>query len=323
MLKMKDLFKTLILSAFLVLCSAAGAGDLDGKKVLFIDSYHEGYAWSDGITAGVEKTLAPSGVELKVIRMDTKRNKGDAFMQEAVQKAKSVIDSFAPDVVIAADDNASKYLIKPFYKDAKTPFVFCGVNWDAGTYGYPYKNVTGMVEVAGAKELVELLKDFAKGSRVGMLADDTLSSRKDAENYKSKLGIELTPVYASSFSEWKQMYSDMQKQVDILILGNTVGINDFNKKDAITHALSNAKIPSGAVQPGPMEYALVGYLKVAEEQGNWAAESALKILRGTSPSDIPIVRNKEGQVVINLKMAEASGIEVPFSLIESASKVIQ
>ncbi|MCP4577871.1 MAG: hypothetical protein GY846_16480 [Deltaproteobacteria bacterium] len=80
------------------------------------------------------------------------------------------------DVVIAADDNASKYLIKPFYKDAGLPFVFCGVNWDASNYGFPYRNVTGMIEVAGAKELVKILQGYAKGSRVALLADDTLSS---------------------------------------------------------------------------------------------------------------------------------------------------
>lgn len=44
------------------------------------------------------------------------------------------------------------------------------VNWDASVYGYPYRNVTGMVEVAGARKLVDLLKDFVKGGKVGLLA---------------------------------------------------------------------------------------------------------------------------------------------------------
>ena len=246
MFKPSSLIKPLVLS--MALAGGAMAGDFDGKKVLFIDSYHAGYPWSDGIEQGIQQTLKDTGVELKVIRMDTKRNKDEAFKKQAAQKAKAEVESFKPDVVIAADDNASKFLIQPFYKDADLPFVFCGVNWDAGVYGYPYKNVTGMVEVAGAKELVELLQGFAKGSRVGLLADDTLSSRKDAENYKSKLGIDLTPVYVSTFDDWKQKYSDMQDQVDILIVGNVVGVSDFDEDAAAAHALANAKIPSGAVQ---------------------------------------------------------------------------
>lgn len=102
--------------------------------------------------------------------MDTKRNKSDDFIKEVALKAKNIIETFKPDVVIAADDNASKYLIEPYYKNASLPFVFCGVNWDASVYGYPYRNVTGMVEVAGAKKLVDLLKDFVKGGKVGLLA---------------------------------------------------------------------------------------------------------------------------------------------------------
>jgi ABC-type uncharacterized transport system substrate-binding protein len=312
-----------LILAMAVATTGAMAGTYDGKKVLFIDSYHEGYPWSDGITEGVQATINGSGAELKVMRLDTKRNKGEAFKQAAAEKAKAEIESFQPDVVIAADDNASKYLIQPFYKDASLPFVFCGVNWDESVYGYPYKNVTGMVEVAGAKELVELLQQFAKGSRVGLLADDTLSSRKDADNYKSKLGLDLTPAYVASMDDWKKKFTELQGQVDILIVGNVAGINDFDPKAAEVHALANAKIPSGAVQSEPMPYAMIGYLKVPEEQGAWAAESALKILGGTSPADIPIVRNKEGQVMVNVKIAQAAGIEIPYSLIETASSVIE
>ncbi len=81
-----------------------------GKKVLFIDSYHEGYAWSDGVLKGVETGLDGKGVELQVVRMDTKRNTSDDFKQSAALKVKSVIEGFKPDVVISADDNAAKFV---------------------------------------------------------------------------------------------------------------------------------------------------------------------------------------------------------------------
>lgn len=321
MFKLSKAFQSVALS--LALACSAGAGDFDGKKVLFIDSYHAGYKWSDGITEGVEQALKDSGAELKVIRMDTKRNKDEAFKVEAAAKAKSVIDSFKPDVVIAADDNASKYLIEPNYKDGDLPFVFCGVNWDASVYGYPYKNVTGMVEVSGVKELIELLGGMAKGSRVGFLGEDSLTEHKEVDNYKSQLGISVEPAYASDFADWKAKYKAMQDKVDILIFGNTAGMADFDAGEAEAFALEHARIPSGAVQIEPMKFALVGYLKVPQEQGAWAAQSALQILGGTSPADIPITRNKEGEIMINLKVAAAAGIEVPYELVESATTVIK
>ena len=307
-----------------ILCpSGVNAGNYDGKKVLYIDSYHAGYEWSDGITTGVQNTLASTGVDLKIIRMDTKRNKGEAFMQKAAQKAKAEIESFKPDVVIASDDNASKFLIQPYYKDTSLPFVFCGVNWDESVYGYPYKNTTGMVEVSGVKELVDLLKQFSKGDRIGLLAEDTLTEHKEAENYKSKLGIDVQGSFVTSFDEWKQKFIELQNQVDVLIIGNTAGMTDFDVKAAEAHVLKNARIPSGAIQINTMSFALIGYLKVAEEQGSWAANAALEILSGKAPTDIPIARNKEGKVVINLKVAEDSGVDIPYSLIESATTVME
>ncbi|MCP4577870.1 MAG: hypothetical protein GY846_16475 [Deltaproteobacteria bacterium] len=67
-----------------------------------------------------------------------------------------------------------------------------------------------------------------------------------------------------------------------------------------------------------MLYALLGYLKVPEEQGNWSARTALKILDGTAPSDIPIVKNTQGALVVNARIAAKTGIELPFSIIQAA-----
>lgn len=321
---MKGLLSRLLLVlGTLTLPALAAAADYAGKKVLFIDSYHAGYPWSDGITKGVRSGFEGTGVELKVLRLDTKRNKDEAFKQKAALEAKAVIESFGPDVVIAADDNASKYLIAPHYRDAELPFVFCGVNWDAGVYGYPYKNATGMVEVSGAKELVELLSGFAGGQRIGFLAEDTLTERKEAENYATKLGIDVKPVFVATFDEWKQKYRELQDQVDMLILGNFAGMSDFDLEAAKAWATQHAKIPSGAVQEGPDALAMIGYLKVPEEQGYWSAQTALKILDGAQAGTLPIAQNREGSVVINMRIAQAIGVELPYSLLESATKVIE
>jgi len=39
-------------------------------------------------------------------------------------------------------------------------------------------------------------------------------------------------------------------------------------------------------------FVLVGYMKSGEEQGAWAARTALEILNGKSPAEIPVVENK-------------------------------
>ena len=158
MIRKRLLFVLLFSIIALTLSTTGWCANYSGKKVLFIDSYHEGYAWSDGIASGIQRTLGGKGIELKIFRLDTKRNTDEAFKKEACSKAKSEIESFKPDVVIAADDNASKYLVEPYFKNSTLPIVFCGVNWDASVYGYPYTNTTGMIEVTPVPQLVEQLQ---------------------------------------------------------------------------------------------------------------------------------------------------------------------
>ncbi len=282
----------------------------EGKKVLFIDSYHEGYAWSDGITKGVEMKLKDTGVVLKIHRMDTKRHSDDAFKKQAAQQAVELIKEFKPDVVIAADDNASKFLIKPYYKDADLPFVFCGVNWDAKVYDYPYKNATGMIEVAPIPILLEQMELYAQGKRIGFIGPDIITAHKEAENYRKVFGLKMVEYYAKSFQDWKNGFKQLQDKVDMLIVDSDGGLYDEHGKEYEEFAMKNSKIPSGTVYDFMARVALIGVIKIAEEQGIWAADTALSILDGTPPSEIEIVENKRAKLFINKKMADSMGVDL-------------
>jgi len=311
---------------FLFIVSFASAGfakGYNGKKVLFVDSYHEGYAWSDGIAEGVQKTLEGTGVELKIVRMDTKRNTGDAFKKEAAAKVKATIEAFKPDVVIVADDNASKYLVVPYFKDADLPFVFCGVNWDAAVYGYPYKNVTGMLEVTPTPQILEQLRPYAKGDRMGMIAPDIATARKEADNYRKIFGYEVTDYYAKDFEDWKKGFTELQGKVDMLILESDGGLYKDHADEMKAFVEANTRIPTGTAYDFMSSYALLTYAKVAQEQGIWSAETALRILDGTSPAEIPLVKNEKGVLIINIRIAKKIGAEIPFEILESADKVIE
>ena len=297
----------------------ADAKSHGGKKVLFIDSYHVGYPWSDGITAGVKEVLDKAGVEYKIIQMDTKKNKTKEFKEAAALKAKEVIESYNPDVVIAADDNASKYLIKPYYKDTSLPFVFCGVNWDASPYGFPYKNMTGMVEIDMIKELVNNLSKYTKGNKVGYLGGDNLSNKKKVDYIEKNLGIKFHMVkYPDNFADWKKDFMEIQTSVDMVVVDPVSSMTDFDWDAAEDFALQNSKIPAGTTQESLMRYSMIGMLKSPEEQGRWSANAALKILDGTAPSAIPIVKNKEAKMLLNIKLASKAGVIFKAALLKNA-----
>lgn len=307
----------------LVFAASAMAGNYGGKKILLIDSYHEGYAWSDGLVAGAKSVLDGKGADLKIVRMDTKRNSEETFKQEAALKVKAEIEAFKPDVVIAADDSAAKYVLAPFYKNAGIPFVFCGLNWDAAVYGLPYDNATGMVEVTMATELLNHLKKFAKGNRVGFVADDNNTMQKEVKNYKEILKLDMTTKLVKTMADWKQAIADIQGQVDMLIIGNPVGIQGWEEQDGLNYLSANTKIPTGAVDDHMAKFALLGFTKLPGEQGRYAAETALKILDGTAPTAIPVAKNKEGRLTVNVKIAKSLGVELPYELISSANQVFE
>ncbi len=299
-------------------------------KVLYVDSYHADFPWIQDITAGMlqvfgieeneDGTLNQSQglVELKIHHMDTKRHQGPDFMQKAVQDALSIIEVWQPDVVITSDDNAAKYLIEPYFKGSELPFVFCGVNWDASVYGFPQENITGILEVQMIDQLVNELSSYAKGNRVGFIKGDSLTAVKEGENFESLLGYPIVKSYARDYADWKEKYIALQKQVDILLVGHLEALPDWDQdfESLSSFMLQNTEIPTGSWDPWFSEMVLITYAQIGREQGEWAAEAALKILQGTSPSRIPISRNKNAAIYLNMKLARKLNIKFPMELVE-------
>ncbi|MFO7603861.1 MAG: hypothetical protein R6X06_08600, partial [Gammaproteobacteria bacterium] len=121
----------------LILFGLLGGQTAMAAKCMLVMSYHQGYAWNDGVQQGVERVLADK-CALQIFYMDTKRHKHPEHARAMALQAKQFIDRYQPDVLIAADDAASRYLVKAYYQDADLPVVFCAVNWDVSEYGYPY-----------------------------------------------------------------------------------------------------------------------------------------------------------------------------------------
>ncbi len=319
------MFRSLFLLGFLSLSiatPACAADKLAGKKVLFVNSYHAGVASSDDQVKGALDVLKPKGVVVKVIYMDTKRNGGDEFSKNAALKAKEEIMKYKPDLVIASDDNASKYLIMPYYKDAKLPFVFCGVNWDASGYGFPFSNVTGVLELEPVKPMLKLLKQYAKGPRIGYIGADTLPEQKNITTHKNVLKIEYTTGYfVKTFDEYKQKFLQLQNEVDMIVTASPIGIEGWDPKAARTFMEANAKIPMGGTVDWVAEFSLLTLSGILTEQGTLAGNMALRILGGEKPSAIPITENVDGKLFINMAIAKRLGVTFDPKLLRTAELI--
>ncbi|MBK8176142.1 MAG: ABC transporter substrate-binding protein [Rhodospirillales bacterium] len=303
-------------AALVVVCSppapAADPGAYAGRRVLHIDSYHAGNEWNDRIDAAIAAAFAGTGVDLKVVFLDSKRHASEAEIEVAALRIKEEIERFAPDVVTASDDPAAKYVIAPYYKDAALPFVFCGLNWDAAAYGLPFTNATGMIEVSPIPQIIRLLRPYAHGPRLGFLAEDTETKRKELEYHRKVFGIAYDKVYfADTFAQWVEAFERAQDEVDMLLILGVGAIHDWDARAARELAAGGSRIPAGTDFSWLMNVSLLGVAKVPEEQGRWAAEAAMAILDGVSPSRIPMTYNREGRLYFNPTIAARLGVTNP------------
>jgi ABC-type uncharacterized transport system substrate-binding protein len=286
-----------------------------GKKILFINSYHSGYPWSDGIYLAINSTIRGTGIELASFEMDTKRHPSKQAIEKAAQSARAMIQRFKPDVVIASDDNASKYVIVPFFKNTALPIVFCGVNWDAADYGFPTQNITGMIEVQLIDQILATLRKYARGDRIGFIKGDDLSARKEARFYEKRFNITIDKRFVKRFSQWEGAYLDLQEKSDMILIGNSESIPDWDPVAAKQIVETKTRVPTGNWDKWMKDFALVTYATVPAEQGKWAARTALKILDGAIPGDIPVVTNKKAEIYRNMRIAKQLQIVFPIEFI--------
>jgi len=291
-------------------------------RCLYISSYHKGYEWSDRIEQAIRDELKGK-CELKQFDMDTKRNRSDTYIKKVALEAKILVETWQPDVVIVSDDNASRYVLKPYFKDHAIPFVFCGINWTVDAYGFPYKNSTGMVEVAPIVGLFDKVNSIiGKPDTAFFIGSNTLTDKKNLirlEQEAINANIKLESGFANTMSEWLGFYQQAQNY-DFVIMSNYFGIADWdplliqNKIKQLTEKLSVTN------QRWMMPYVILGLTKIPEEQGEWAAKVALAILDGMKPSEIPIVANRKWELWINKEILNKTNIKIPRTLLKKAKK---
>lgn len=298
------------------------AGRAEGRRVLYVDSYHEGYETSALKQEAVRRILGSQGVTMSVVYLDEKRHGDEASLLAAARLAAEKARQWKPDLIVAADDAASKYVVVPFFRDAETPVVFFDVNWTPEPYGYPFRNTTGQVEVELIAELVETLRPYARGPRVALLSADTLTDRRAAEYYENPLRVRLAKVrLVRTYQEFKEAYLSLQKDADMVVFRNKAGISGWDDGDARAFIQSSTLVPTGTLTPTMSPWAVVSLEKVNEEGAEWAARTALRILGGTHPADIPLTRNRQARVVVNMSLAKKLGIHFPVEFLEGATFV--
>ena len=309
-----------------------------GQKVLVVHSYHQEYDWVQGVNRGIKENLR-SDLEYRTFYMDTKRHPGLEWKKKAGQEAKALLKSYHPQVVITVDDNAQSFFVHEYVGKSPFQFVFCGVNEEPQKYGYPSANVTGILERTYPGQVLGLLKKiYPQALNVAWVSDYSPTSlgvlaRVQKLAQQDKLPLKIVAYQQPvTFDQWRNTIEAFDRDPDVhayliplyhTVLATPAG-QSMLPADVMAWTVNKTSKPIvGFWSFSAADGALCTVTVDPYEHGKVAALMARQILSGKKAGDLPIVTNRNGYVIVNLKTANKLGIDIPFEVIQSADRIIE
>ena len=216
----------------------------------------------------------------------------------------------------------------------KIPIVFAGGGDPVGmgliqSFARPGGNITGVTDLdleLGPKRL-EIFKEMIPGLKRVLFpynATDafSISEAKAYRDAARDLKIVLVEKAVRSEDEAKVVLTKLKK-------GDINGILSprpmtSNIPDHVREAGSQSSVPTMFAATFFAENGgLASYTPNTYESGRMAARLVHKILKGESPSEIPVEVNNKIELVINLKVAKAAGIKIAPEALARANRVIR
>ena len=104
----------IIFFSFITLLSSTTFASPTKKNVLVIQSYNNGYKWTDDIMSGISSILNTTTLELnvQVEYMDTLRNSGAEYNAKLLEIYRYKYKDSNLDAVICCDDNAYNFVLE-------------------------------------------------------------------------------------------------------------------------------------------------------------------------------------------------------------------
>ncbi|KXF79712.1 diguanylate cyclase [Enterovibrio coralii] len=306
--------------------SANHSGEEGAQKVLYINSYHQGYSWSDDIEKGFIEALHQSGlnVELSQEYLDSQRfPNADGFLHIRQLFDKKYKD-YHPDLVFTSDNNAFHFALDnrdTFFPD--TPIVFVGYN------NFKPSIIEGVGDVTGLNEAIELVPTIRLGLDVfpdtTRLAFLVSSQNKSDSAHREKVISDLVPYFSKqenlpitlldnvTVEQATNQMNNLESTTLLFVFGR---ITDKGPDRNLSPAESTEMLAHGIEQPifGAWSFQLGkgivgGDLLTGTTQGKVGGEMAVKILTGTPVSDIPIKMRTPHQVTFDAKVMSQVNID--------------
>jgi putative ABC transport system substrate-binding protein len=238
-----------------------------------------------------------------------------------------------PDVIVA---NGTPSVAALKQATSSIPIVFVVVNDPAAqgiipSVAHPGGNITGFsfLEYSMVGKSLEILKQIAPGIvHVAMMFNpDTYPyytiHLQSFETVARTLSLELTAAQVRSPEEIDEVVAKLGRQPGSALLV-TPDPYLVVHRDAVIRAAGQYRVPATySYRQHVQEGGLMSYGADTVDIFKRSASYIDRILKGTSPADLPAQAPVKFEIAINLRSAKALGVDIPPNLLALADEVIE
>ncbi|MCP4130983.1 MAG: response regulator [bacterium] len=270
------------------------------KKILILNSYHQGFPWTNQIVKGIQSEFRKKGpvVEFLIENMDTKKHFNKTYLDHLYRFYSFKYGTQKPHLIIAADDNALNFL-KEYHPDIfpGIPVVFCGVNNQETPSLVDRSIFTGVLEESSPGETLDLALRLHPGTgNLVVIADNTPTGQSRLKSLNKIVprypGIKFIYTGQGTMSQLTDLLGQLPPKTIILFL---VFFRDskgtfFTYEKSMTTISGATTAPIYCLSSNYIGHGAVGgIVNNGALQGTIAAKKAMRILEGEKVEAVPIL----------------------------------
>jgi putative ABC transport system substrate-binding protein len=251
----------------------------------------------------------------------------------SMQRFAKELVALLPDVILSHNTPTTAALLQ---QTRTIPIVFAVVSDPIGSgfvasFPKPDGNVTGFtnIEPTMASKWPELLKEVApRVTRVAFLFNPVTAPY--AESYVSPFKRAATPLGLEAIGAPVRSIAELESTIAAQARTPNGGLVVMTDSFLVTHRAAIAALAARYRLPAIYPFrdfteagGLLSYGNDLLDSFRRAATYADRILKGATPSELPIQAPVTFELVINLKTAKALGLTIPRSVLARADEVIQ
>lgn len=306
----------------ILFCGMAHASPtVRAPNILVLNSYHNGYSWSDEEMRGITETftLYNKRASTYIEYLDTKRYYDIQLLDNLSVFLAGKYRNTPLDVIIAADNNALDFAIK--YRDrirSGIPLVFCGINGFHTNMLKGASNVVGVIESSNPRQTIEIAKEIIPGmNRIYVLHDYTptgLGNRKVFEELEDNVFTNMQFMYSPNepLQTLLNQISTLPNDA-IVFMGAFVVDSEgtFFDYDILKQIDQYATVPIFPLNETMFRWGgLGGALNSPYMEGKEAAELAIELLNGTPISSLPLTRQSPRRLIFNYEQMRRHNVNM-------------